>query len=183
MPTPTRNTKSSAPASPKRSGTTPSGEDPRALITPEVREILDHFRLGDVLSHLLRRAHFLAEEVFAGEFATESITPRQKATLVILYQSPGLSQNALADRLFMDRNTVAEMVRRLVSTGLVHRAPAKDDQRAYELFLADAGAKLLNTVIPRDVDVERRLAERIPPEYRPLFVKCLRLLIDPAVAK
>lgn len=183
MPPSARNTKSPVSASPQRSAATPSGEDSRALVTPEVREILDHFQLGDVLSHLLRRAHFLAEEVFAGEFAAESITPRQKATLVVLYQSPGLSQNALADRLFMDRNTVAEMVRRLVSTGLVRRAPAKDDQRAYELFLADAGAELLNAVMPRDIEVERRLAERLPPEYRPLFVKCLRLLIDPAAAK
>lgn len=183
MPTSKRSPKPSVPASPSRSRTAPAGEDARTLITPEVREILDKFRLGEVLSHLLRRAHFLAEEVFAGEFAAESITPRQKATLVILYQSPGLSQNALSDRLFMDRNTVAEMVRRLVSSGLVRRAPARDDQRAYELFLADAGAALLNAVMPRDIEVERRLAERLPAEYRPLFVKCLRLLIDPEAEK
>jgi DNA-binding MarR family transcriptional regulator len=180
MPTPTRNSTAPVASSSKRRKAARVVEDSRTLVDPKVREILDHFRLGDVLSHLLRRAHFLAEEVFADEFASESITPRQKATLVILYQTPGLSQNALADRLFMDRNTVAEMVRRLVSSGLVRREPAKDDQRAYELFLADAGAKLLNAVMPRDIEVERRLAERLPPEYRPLFVKCLRLLIDPA---
>lgn len=154
-------------------------EDSRKLISTDVRRILDDFHLENVLSHLLRRAHFRAEEVFAQEFADEAITPRQKATLVILYHNPGLSQNALADRLFMDRNTVAEMVRRLVSTGLVRRASAKDDQRAYELFLAPDGARLLDRVMPRDIEVERRIAERLPPEYRPLFVKCLKLLVDP----
>jgi DNA-binding MarR family transcriptional regulator len=183
MSSPTRNPKSSVPAASGRNKTARAAEDPRALVTPEVREILDHFHLGNVLSHLLRRAHFIAEEVFAGEFAAESITPRQKAILVILYQCPGLSQNALADRLFMDRNTVADMVRRLVSAGLIRRAHAKDDQRAYELFLADAGAQMLNAVMPRDIEVERRLAERLPPEYLPLFVKCLRLLIDPSAEK
>lgn len=163
----------------KKPGAPQDAEDSRALISEEVRRVLDDFHLENVLSHLLRRAHFRAEEIFAEEFAAESITPRQKAVLVILYHSPGLSQNALADRLFMDRNTVAEMVRRLVSSGLVLRVPAKEDRRAYELFLAPEGARLLDRVMPRDLEVERRIAERLPPEYRPLFTKCLRLLIDP----
>lgn len=149
------------------------------MISPEVRAILDDFHLEDVLSHLLRRAHFRAEEIFATEFAAESITPRQKAALVIVYHTPGLSQNALADRLFMDRNTVAEMVRRLVGGGLLQRVQAAVDQRAYELFLAPGGAALLDRVMPRDLAVERRIAERLPPEYRALFAKCLRLIIDP----
>ncbi len=156
-----------------------SAHDARDLISPEVRAILDEFQLGYVISHLLRRAHFRAEAIFAAEFDVESITPRQKATLVTLYQNPGLNQNALADRLFMDRNTVAEMVRRLVAVGLVQRVPAQSDQRAYELFLAPEGARMLDAVMPRDLEVEHRIAATIPPEYRPLFLKCLRLLIDP----
>lgn len=154
----------------------PSAND---LISEDARAILDNFRLENILSHLLRRAHFRAEEIFAAEFSAESITPRQKAALVILYHNPGLNQNGLADRLFMDRNTVAEMVRRLVLNGLVQRTPSKDDQRAYQLFLAPDGARLLNAVMPRDMEVERRIADRLPPEYRPLFAKCLKLLIEP----
>jgi DNA-binding MarR family transcriptional regulator len=157
--------------------------DARNQILPEVRAILDEFRLETVGSPLLRRAHFNAEEHFAREFCDESLTPRQKAALVIVYQQPGLNQNALADRLFMDRNTVAEMVKRLVSTGLLHRASAQSDQRAYELFLAPAGAQLLNRVMPRDAAVEARVLERLPEEYRALFVKCLRLIADPTQPK
>lgn len=156
--------------------------DSRELVSPAVRRLLDEFRLEEVGSHLLRRAHFVAEEVFSQEFSGESLTPRQKAAMIIVYQQPGLNQNALADRLFMDRNTVAEMVKRLVATGHLHRLPAKDDQRAYELFLGPAGAELLNRVMPRDTQVERRVLERLPEEYRPLFVKCLRLLVDPSTA-
>jgi DNA-binding MarR family transcriptional regulator len=123
--------------------------DARDDIHPDVRLLLDEFRLEAVGSHLLRRAHFMAEELFAREFADESLTPRQKAALVIVYQQPGLNQNALADRLFMDRNTVAEMVKRLAATGLLHRSSAQTDQRAYQLFLAPGGAELLNRVMPR----------------------------------
>lgn len=152
--------------------------DARDRLLPEVRRILDAFHLEEVGTHLLRRAHFMAEDVFAQEFADESLTPRQKAALVTVYRQPGLNQNALADRLFMDRNTVADMVRRLVSGSLLRRVAAKDDQRAYQLFLAPAGAELLNRVMPRDLAVERRVLERLPEEYRPLFVKCLRLLVE-----
>ncbi len=151
--------------------------DARKDVQPAVRQILDDFRLEEVSSHLMRRVHFMAEELFAQEFSDESLTPRQKAALVIVYQQPGLNQNALADRLFMDRNTVAEMVKRLVASGLLERVSAADDQRAYELFLAPAGATVLNRVMPRDAMVERRVLERLPEEYRPLFIKCLRMLL------
>jgi DNA-binding MarR family transcriptional regulator len=152
--------------------------DARELVRPEVRSILDEFRLEEVGSHLLRRAHFYAEELFAREFCAESLTPRQKAALVTIYQQPGLNQNALADRLHMDSNTVAEMVRRLVAARLVQRLGATSDQRAYQLRLAPAGADLLNRVMPRDASVEERLLERLPVEYRALFMKCLRLLLE-----
>lgn len=116
--------------------------------------------------------------MFAQAFADESITPRQKAALIMLYQQPGLNQHALADRLFMDRNTVAEMARRLEIAGLILRIPACGDQRAYELFLTHEGAGLLDRVMPRDVRLEQQVMERLPAEYRPLFMKCIRLLID-----
>lgn len=154
------------------------GDDPRRIISAASRRILDEFQLPDICSHLLRRAHFTAEDLFSHEFGDESITPRQKAALVTIYQNPGLSQNALADRLFMDRSTVAEMVKRLGATGLVVRTPAKGDQRAYELDLTHEGAMLLDRVMPRDAKVEQTVLDRLPPEYRPLFIKCLRLIIE-----
>ena len=83
----------------------------------------------------------------------------------------------------MDRNTVAEMVKRLVTGGLLRRHAARDDQRAYELFLAPAGAVLLDRVMPRDAAVERRVLDKLPEEYRPLFVKCLRLLVESPLAR
>jgi len=166
---------------PKRTTTAPSHTKPVdvcASVSPESRRILDAFHLGDVATHLLRRAHFVAEELFAQEFAQESITPRQKAALVVLYQNPGISQNALADKLFMDRNTVAEMVKRMAASGLMNRRPSATDQRAYELHLAPQGAALLDRVMPRDIALERMLLERLPAEYRPLFIKCMRLIIE-----
>lgn len=169
------------PASQSARHEAPDTQGGQALVAPHVRAQLNDFHLEGVVSHLLRRAHFLAEDLFAQEFADEAMTPRQKAALIAVFQKPGLSQNALADRLYMDRNTVADMVRRLVGAKLLLRITAPDDQRAYQLFLAPAGAALLNRVMPRDAEVEARVLARLPEEYRPLFMKCLRMLVDPAI--
>lgn len=153
--------------------------DAHDLLSPETRRLLDDFRLGDIVSHLLRRAHFVAEDLFAQEFVDEPLTPRQKAALIIIYQHPGANQNTLADQLFMDRNTVAEMVKRLVASKLIRREKAPNDRRAYQLYLAPAGARLLNRVMPRDALVEHRVLERLPEEFRLLFMKCLKMLVQP----
>jgi DNA-binding MarR family transcriptional regulator len=156
----------------------PSSQNPPTL-SPESQKLVEQFHLEDVASHLLRRAHFMAEELFNAEFSAEAITPRQKAALVVVFQHPGLTQNALAGHLFMDRNTVAEMVKRLCANGLLQRTSAQNDQRAYQLYLTPAGTGLLDRVLPRDFEVERKLLERLPEEYRPLFLKCLKLMVVP----
>jgi DNA-binding MarR family transcriptional regulator len=152
--------------------------DAASGLTLQVRSVLDRFRLEDVVSHLLRRAHFAAEERFAREFADEQITPRQKATLIAVYQRPGLSQNMLAEHLFMDRNTVAEMVTRLVARRLLERRPSAGDRRAHELFLAPDGAAMLNRVIPRDGSIERAILQALPEGDAKRFMKYLRLIVQ-----
>lgn len=146
------------------------------LVARPARQALDHFKLENVISHLLRRAHFAAEDVFAREFATEDITPRQKAALIAVYQQPGVNQNALAALLFMDRNTIAEMASRLARRGLIKRSPASSDRRAYQLFLTPKGVSLLERVILRDAEVERQIIEKVPVKDRAVFTRCLRLL-------
>lgn len=156
----------------------PPSRDAASGLTPQVRSILDRFRLEDVVSHLLRRAHFAAEERFAREFADEQITPRQKATLIAVCQRPGLSQNMLAEHLFMDRNTVAEMVTRLVARQLLERRPSAGDRRAHEFFLAPEGAAMLNRVLPRDAAIERAILQRLPKGDEKRFMKYLRLIVQ-----
>jgi DNA-binding MarR family transcriptional regulator len=127
----------------------------------------------------LRRAHFSAEERFSREFADEQITPRQKATLIAVYQRPGLSQNMLGEHLFLDRNTVAEMVKRLVARRLLERRASPGDRRAYELFLASDGAAMLNRVIVRDASVERAIVRGLPKNDEKRLIEYLRLIVQP----
>lgn len=149
--------------------------------TKEVQAILNDFRLEEVVSHLLRRAHFIAEDIFSHEFSTESITPRQKAVLVIVTQNPGLKQSELAEHLYVDRNTITDIVKRLCTNELLVRKSCKEDQRAYELNISSKGIELLNKILPRDLLVEKKILKRVPKEYQPIFLKCLKLMIDPTL--
>jgi DNA-binding MarR family transcriptional regulator len=151
---------------------------PRTARKPAPRDLaeLDRFVLTDVASHLLRRAHFRAEEIFAREFGPEGLTPRQKALLITAYQNPGASQNELAEKIAIDRNSFAEMLSRMVANGYVRRERAKGDARAYEIHITERGIELLREVLPRDRLVEARVIEPLPEELRPLFIKCLKIM-------
>ncbi len=78
----------------------------------------------------------------------------------------------------MDRNTVADMIKRMSASGLIERKPSPGDARAYELYVAGGGIELLNRVMPKDAAVEDQLLDKLPPEYRGLFVKCLRIIAE-----
>ena len=139
--------------------------------------LADRFVLTDVVSHLLRRAHFRAEELFSTELGQSGLTPRQKALLVTAYQHPGETQNQLAERIALDRHSFAEMLRRMVTRGLLTRVPAQTDGRAYSIFVTPEGEALLGEVLPHDLVVEEKVLAPLPPEYRPLFIKCLQILV------
>ncbi len=139
--------------------------------------LADAFVLTDVVSHLLRRAHFRAENLFEAELGRFRLTPRQKALLVTAHQHPGETQNQLAERIALDRNSFAEMLPRMVARGLLSRVPARTDKRAYSIYVTPKGEALLREVLPHDLLVEERLIDPLPPEYRPLFVKCLKILV------
>lgn len=152
---------------PRRTARLDAGEHPR----------LDAFVLTDIVSHLLRRAHFRAEGIFAKEFGETGLTPRQKALLVSVYQHPGQNQNMLAERIAIDRNSFAEMVNRMVARSLVRRERSESDARSYELHITTAGLALVDEVMARDAEVEARIIEPIPEELRPVFLKCLKTMV------
>ena len=139
--------------------------------------LADRFVLTEVVSHLLRRAHFRAEALFDAELGRLGLTPRQKALLVMAHQHPGETQNQLAERVALDRASFAEMLRRMTARGLLKRVAAQGDRRAYAIFITPRGEALMRRIMPLDQQVEDRVIAPLPPEYRPLFLKCLRLMI------
>lgn len=134
--------------------------------------------MGNIVSHLLRRAHFRAEEIFSQQAGERlKLTPRQKAVLISCYRNPGTNQSALAERIALDRNTMAEMVSRMVRTGLLVRSRDPDDARSNRVHITARGIRMLKAIMPIDPLIEALVVDPLPVEYRPLFLKCLRLVV------
>jgi DNA-binding MarR family transcriptional regulator len=149
-----------------------------AMKDAELDRLLQGFELGNIVSHLLRRAHFRAEEIFSQQAGERlKLTPRQKALLVSCYRNPGSNQSALAERIALDPNTAAEMVSRMVRTGLLVRSRDPDDARSNRVHITASGIRMLKAIMPVDPVIESLVVEPLPPEYRPLFLKCLRLMV------
>ena len=139
--------------------------------------MLDEFELTGSVTYLIRRAHVRADALFAEIMDAPDLTPRQAALLVASYQHPGATVADLADAISIDRNTVAEMASRLVKRGLLQRERSKTDARAWSIFATDAAVEILERVMERNALWMERVFEPVPPEYRALLVKSLRMMI------
>lgn len=150
--------------------------DSKALTSEELNELLDQFDLTASVTHLLRRAHSRGDDLFEEIMCSGDLTPRQMALLVASYQNPGATLVELGSAIAVDRNTVAEMIARLVDSGLLRRERSASDRRAWSVYITDAGVDILRVVLPRNERLMETVLEPLPLEYRPLFVKCLRLM-------
>lgn len=56
-------------------------------------------------------------------------------------------------------------------------AKAKEDARAYHITISQKGIDLLVEVLPRDREVEEKVIAPLPAELRPLFIKCLKIMV------
>jgi DNA-binding MarR family transcriptional regulator len=64
------------------------------------------------------------------------------------------------------------------------RSRDPEDARSNRVHITAKGIRMLKAIMPIDPLIEARVVEPLPPEYRPLFLKCLRLMagLEPGAA-
>ncbi len=127
--------------------------------------------------HLLHRAGQFANDVFLLEAGECQLTPRQFTVLATVGGEEGLTQTDLVERTGIDRSTLADIVARLLSRGLIRRRRAKQDGRAYEIRLTRVGEKTLSDAQPCAVAADMRLLSKLPPAKRQDFLESLNLIV------
>ena len=130
--------------------------------------------------HLLHRAGQCAADIFALEARASGLTPRQFAVLVVVAEEEGLTQTDLVERTGIDRSTLADIVGRLLSHGLIQRRRAKEDARAYAIKLTPQGTKALRDAQPGAAAADARLLTNLPPAKRQEFLESLSLIVAAA---
>ena len=124
--------------------------------------------------HLLRRAVQVMNLLWDEE-VSHTITSPQFAALNALYREPNLDQRSLGQRVSLDRSTMAEVVSRLSSRGLIRTERDSRDGRRKTISLTAKGHSTLQHLIPRTHAMTARLVGPLNTRQRD---ELLRLLTD-----
>jgi DNA-binding MarR family transcriptional regulator len=127
--------------------------------------------------HQLHRAGQCAADVFQAEMGGGDLTPRQYAVLITVSQNEGLSQTHLVEKTGIDRSTLADIVRRMLKKGLLHRRRTKEDARAYAVKLTDEGWRILRSADPVAKRVDDRILSALPAAQRERFLNDLSAIV------
>ncbi|MGN0377225.1 MAG: MarR family winged helix-turn-helix transcriptional regulator [Suilimivivens sp.] len=63
----------------------------------------------------------------------------QKRILIILYETGGMTQRELTERLGIQPGSVSEVIGKLDNAGLIRREPSREDHRTVDIRLTESG--------------------------------------------
>ena len=138
--------------------------------------------LADSPSHLMHRVLQLALDIYAEEAGTNGPTQRQFAVLEAVSVKSGLTQTDLVKATGIDRSTLADLVARMTTKGLLARERSSLDARAMAVSLSAEGQALLEAARPRVEAADKRIMGLLPKAKRDGFLELLSELAASADA-
>jgi len=133
-------------------------------------------------SHLMHRALQLALDIYAEEAGTEGPTQRQFAVMEAVAAREGLTQTDLVRATGIDRSTLADLVARMTTKGLLTRARSTLDARAMAVRLSPEGLTMLEAARPQVAAADKRILALMPKARREVFLGLLSELAAAADA-
>ena len=115
-----------------------SGADASAPGDPEMGFLADHIGFQ---VHIARRA--LRQRMRLLQPEKDAPPPGTISILALISSNPGISQQTIAELLFLDASKVALLVRQLEKAGLVIRERSRLDRRRSWLLLTPSGRERL----------------------------------------
>ena len=138
--------------------------------------------LAESPSHLMHRVLQLALDIYAEEAGPDGLTQRQFAVLEAVSARSGLTQTDLVKATGIDRSTLADLVARMTSKGLLERERSALDARAKAVRLSPEGEAALIAARPRVEAADKRILALLPKARREGFLDLLTSLTEAADA-
>lgn len=133
-------------------------------------------------SHLMHRVLQLALDIYAEETGSDGLTQRQFAVLEAVSMKSGLTQTDLVRATGIDRSTLADLVSRMTTKGLLDRERSTLDARAKAVRLSVAGEAALDGARPKVEAADKRIMALLPKSKRDGFLDLLAELAGEADA-
>ena len=132
------------------------------------------------LPPLLRRCWYNLNQTFRRRIAHLGVTPDQFTVMRTLLEGDpkGMTQRELTDAMSSDPNTIASLLERMQSTGLVERRMHERDRRAYRINLKPPGKRKYEEVREVAVRLQMEILSVLPEAQRQDFLKNLALVAD-----
>lgn len=132
------------------------------------------------LPPLLRRSWYSMNQALRRRILHLEITPDQFTALRILGEADvkGLSQRELTEFMSSDPNTVASLVERMESNGLIQRRPHEKDKRAHRIKLLAKGKRTYTAAREVAVQLQKEILSALPEDRRESFLQELTLVAD-----
>ncbi|WP_369856767.1 MarR family winged helix-turn-helix transcriptional regulator [Candidatus Thalassolituus haligoni] len=128
-------------------------------------------------AHLIRRSHQISVALFADELGKYGLTSVQYASLLAIRDHGGIDQRGLGNIVAIDRSTVATMLKGLENKGLVRRLTPPENLRVKQLYITDAGNKLLRKTVEQISRIQQRLLAPLSAEEQDVFMALLSKLV------
>ena len=138
--------------------------------------------LSQSVTHLLHRVLQLALDFHAEASGPVGLTQRQYTVLAAAGAGDGVSQSDLVRATGIDRSTLADLVARMISKGLLERERSATDARANTVRLSAHGRAALAEGGRPAARSDTRLLNLLPQKKRDSFVKTLATLAAAADA-
>ena len=138
--------------------------------------------LADSPSHLMHRVLQLSLDIYAEEAGPDGLTQRQFAVLEAVSVRSGLTQTDLVKATGIDRSTLADLVARMTTKGLLERERSALDARAKAVRLSPEGEAALIAARPRVEAADKRILALLPKARREGFLDLLTSLTEAADA-
>lgn len=133
--------------------------------------------LSERPGYLIRRLHQIHVSMFLEECAEHNLTPLQFAVLTVLRGKQALDQVTIANQIGVDRNTVADVIRRLDKNGLLERPSSVHDKRAKLARITPAGLDVVLKMQPQMVKAQRRLVDPLSEEEYQVFMRLMDKIV------
>lgn len=105
---------------------------------------------------------------------TINMTPEQYLVMDILWDEGTLSQQAIADIIQKDKNSVTKFIDSLERKGFVFRAVDKEDRRINNIVLSKDGIMLKDTTTEVAINMMNQVVKNIDDNELVVFVKVLQ---------